>query len=320
MRAALQRYYARWLAWRMPAAQQQRLHQRLIFIVPTGYGVLFLAVACAIFIAGINYQNNLLLGLAFFLASQFVVVIFATYRNLTGLTIEAERMQANFVGRHGRLGFRVQARSASGQAAIWLGWRGSEHREMVSLSANEAQSVLLPIQLSQRGWNKPERLWVESRYPMGLLRAWSHLDMNHACLAWPAPILGDEPPFAGRKNEQGIAQAWQLGDDDFYGLREYTPSDSPRQIDWKSYARGRGLYVKEFAVPVAASEWLDWQALPASNVEHALSVLCYWVLEREQQRLPYGLRLPQFELPVGLGPEQKAQALEALALFQLEAA
>src|SRR5699024_12707024 len=70
MRQIWRRYYARWLAWRMPAARQQRLHQRLIFILPTGYGMLFLAVALAVFIAGINYQNNLLLGLAFFRSEE----------------------------------------------------------------------------------------------------------------------------------------------------------------------------------------------------------------------------------------------------------
>lgn len=317
MRQIWRRYYARWLAWRMPAARQQRLHQRLIFILPTGYGMLFLAVALAVFIAGINYQNNLLLGLAFFLLSQFLVVIFATYRNLTGLLIEAEGMQANFVGQAGAIKLRVQARAHSGQVAIWLAWRGEAKQHTVSLAANESQPVLLPVALLQRGWNSPQRLWVESRYPMGLLRAWSHLDMAQACLAWPHPIASSVPPFLGQTQGQRADEQAQRGDEDFLGLREYTASDSPSQIDWKSYARGRGLHVQEFTNPIAGTQWLDWQQLNSADAELKLSQLCYWVLECERLRQPYGLRLPNFTLPPSHGAEHHRQALEALALFSV---
>lgn len=312
----LQRRYAQWLSRRMPASRQQRLRQRLIFIVPTGYGFLFLAVAMGVFIGGINYQNNLLLGLSFFLASQFVLVILATYRNLAGLTIEAQNMRPNFAGEQGYLSFTITARRSGAQIAIGLRWRGKNSAtQMVSLAAEQSEEVTLAVPLTQRGWNAPGRLQVFTRYPMGLLRAWSQLDMAHECLAWPKPVSTPHAPFTGKADTRDATRQWWQGEEEFYGLRTYTESDSPSKIDWKTYAQGRGLYVKEFIAPQASSEWLDWYSFQGGDIEQRLSWLCYWVLKREQERQPYGLRLPNFELPINLGTEQRHSALEALALY-----
>lgn len=316
MKKQLQERYRQWLSWRMPAARKQTLKQRLIFIVPTGYGFLFIAVAFGIFIGGINYQNNLLLGLSFFLASQFVLVILATYRNLAGLVVEAQGMEPNFVGEQGRLVYALTARDSAAQVAIGLRWRGSTAAPVfVSLMPKESAKVALPIALRERGWNAPGRLVIFTRYPMGLLRAWSQLDMAQSCLAWPKPVETPHMPFSGEAKADGAEQQWWQGEDEFYGLREYTDSDSPSQVDWKTYAQGRGLYVKEFVSPEASSEWLDWDSFQSGHNEQRLRWLCYWVLKRERERQPYGLRLPNGEIPIGLGAEQKQQALEALALF-----
>lgn len=318
MKQALRQRYNQWLARRMPPSRHQRLRQRLIFIVPSGYGFLFLAVALGIFIGGINYQNNLLLGLSFFLASQFVLVILATYRNLAGLTIEAQRMQPNFVGEQGYLSFTVTARASGPQLAIGLVWRQRHSAaQMVSLRAKQSETVTLALPLQRRGWNKAGRLIVFTRYPLGLLRAWSQLDMAHDALAWPAALSTPHAPFSGDTESGDATTQWWLGEDEFYGLREYTESDSPSQVDWKTYAQGRGLYVKEFITPQASSEWLDWHSFHGGDVEQRLSWLCYWVLKREQERQPYGLRLPNYELPIGLGTDHKQQALEALALYPM---
>jgi len=316
MKKALQQRYNQWLSRRMPPSRQQRLRQRLIFIVPSGYGFLFLAVALGIFIGGINYQNNLLLGLSFFLASQFVLVILSTYRNLAGLTIAAQSMRPNFVGEQGHLSFTITARTSGPQLAIGFRWRKKQSAEqIISLAAQQSQVVTLALPLQRRGWNKAGRLVVFTRYPLGLLRAWSHLDMDHDCLAWPQPLSTPHAPFSGEAERGDANTQWWLGEEEFYGLREYTESDSPSQVDWKTYAQGRGLYVKEFVTPQASSEWLDWHSFHGGDAEQRLGWLCYWVLKREQERQPYGLRLPQFELPIGIGAEQKSKALEALALY-----
>lgn len=53
-------------------------------------------------------------------------------------------------------------------------------------------------------------------------------------ITWPSRGLG-----LGRTKIRGVGQ-------EFYSLREYQPGDEYRFIDWKSFARRRRLYVKEF--------------------------------------------------------------------------
>ena len=90
--------WQRWLDRRLPRARQVRLDQRRIFILPTGYGVLYLIVAVLLFFGGVNYENNLILALCFLMVSLFVVAILHTFRNLSGLMLRAGGGRSGFVG------------------------------------------------------------------------------------------------------------------------------------------------------------------------------------------------------------------------------
>ena len=85
----LKQAWQRWLDRRLPRARQVQLDQRRIFIFPTGYGFLYLLVSVLLFFGGINYENNLILGLCFLMIGLFVVAILHTYRNLSGLILRA---------------------------------------------------------------------------------------------------------------------------------------------------------------------------------------------------------------------------------------
>ena len=88
----------------------------------------------------------------------------------------------------------------------------------------------------------------------------------------------------------------QSGNEEFQGLRRYVPGDSLRKIDWKGYARGRGLNTKLFEEPVGGRLWLRWDKLEGLGDEQRLSILCHWVLELDRQHQPYGLVLPGLTL------------------------
>lgn len=56
----------RWVRRRLPSLPQVVLNQKRIFIFLSGEGALYSALLLLIFIAGINYANNLVLGFLFF--------------------------------------------------------------------------------------------------------------------------------------------------------------------------------------------------------------------------------------------------------------
>ncbi|MGL6165381.1 MAG: DUF58 domain-containing protein, partial [Aeromonas veronii] len=79
------RWQRRWLKRRIPPARQITLGTRSLFILPTRMGLLYLLVLLAIYLLGTNYQNNLVLLVAYCLGSLFMAAMWLTHRNLLGL-------------------------------------------------------------------------------------------------------------------------------------------------------------------------------------------------------------------------------------------
>jgi uncharacterized protein (DUF58 family) len=92
------------------------------------------------------------------------------------------------------------------------------------------------------------------------------------------------------------------------------PGESVRHIDWKAFARGRPLSVKQFTGGDGHELWLDAAALEHVPLEKRLSQLALWVVNAEKEEIPYALKLGRTLLPTGLGSQQSRRALEALAV------
>jgi uncharacterized protein (DUF58 family) len=163
---------------------------------------------------------------------------------------------------------------------------------------------------------RPGRLTLFTRYPLGLYRAWSHLDLDLHCMVYPRPAFPALPlPPAAASSGTG-AQSGR-GQEDFAGLREYHAGDSPRHVAWKAAARDMGLLTKQFSGRAETQLWLDWTHLPGQmGVEERLSHLTRWVLDAHAAGVAYGLRLPGRTVNLSAGEAQRQACLEALALFE----
>lgn len=304
----------RWLSKRIPTASSVLLNQKRIFILPSGTGAAFALALILMLLAGINYQNSLAYSLTFLLSSLFIVAILHTYRNLAGLTVQACGASPVFVGEHGC--FRLQLLS-SGRAhqAIALGWQADD-MQVLDVPANGLSACEISLVTTQRGWLRPGRIRVESRFPLGILLSWSWLDLDQALLVYPRPLIADLPVQAGAGNDeedQGARSRGQ-GSDDFQGLRAYQTGDSKQRLHWKAYSRGHGLLVKDFAALAGRDICLDFSQL-GGDVEARLSMLCHWVLQLSAAQQPFAMRLPGLELPIATGAAQRDACLRALALF-----
>jgi uncharacterized protein (DUF58 family) len=304
----------RWLVKRIPPAASVLLNQRRIFILPSRTGAAFALALMLMLLAAINYQNSLAYSLTFLLSSLFIVAILHTYRNLAGLTVKASGATPVFVGEQG--GFRLQLVSGGrAHQAIALGWAASD-MQVLDVAVDGVSDCQLGLLASQRGWLRPGRIRVESRFPLGILVSWSWLDLDQALLVYPRPLVADLPAHTGGdadEEEEGARSRGQ-GSDDFQGLRAYQPGDSKKRLHWKAYSRGQGLLVKDFAALAGRDLCLDFNQL-GGDVETRLSKLCHWVLQLSAAQQPFALRLPGVELPVASGLAQRDACLRALALF-----
>lgn len=309
-------WYEIWLKRRLPRCASVILDQRRIFILPTRHGVYFCLMLLAIFIGGINYGNSLLLALSFLLTSLFIVSILHTFRNLSGLKIVAGKTEPTFAGGEAVFRLNLVRQERRSHESIGLYWDGADPQQVDLIDVGE-QSVSMLVPVPRRGRFHPSWLQVETRYPLGLLRAWSRVDLDQHCLVYPRPEETGKKWVHQHDGEQGEILSHE-GSDDFDGLRPYHPGDSPRHIAWKSYARGGELYTKRFVGHRQSEQWLDWAAFPSLGVEKRLSALCYWVLKLSEQERCFGLKIPGTRLEPASGTGHEQACLKALALFGVE--
>lgn len=289
------------------------LDQKRIFIFPTRMGFGFLLTAFLLFLAGVNYDNSLILNFSFFLGSLFVVTILQTFSNLSGLVITAANAEPAFVDGEVRFNLFLGKSRQQDHCAVQLRWYDFESNGH-NLQEAEKISVQMLIKVSRRGVFQPGRLYVSSVYPLGLVRAWTWIALDMECLVYPKPIVCEMASGNSGSMTEGKVVVSD-GKDDFDSLRMYQETDPLSTVDWKAFARTQQMYTKCFQGLQAETRWLTWDAMPATSVELKLSQLCYWVMEYSRKNMVFGLQLPGLKLEPESGPEHQRRCLEALARF-----
>jgi uncharacterized protein (DUF58 family) len=290
------------------------LDRSRVFILPTGIGLAFAAMLLVMLFGSINYNNSLGHMFTFLLGSMAVVSIFYTYRNLVMLGFAVGRVRPVYAGE--RAGFEILVSNPSLYARIGIRLESAgQPPASIELEPLQTIPVTLYRDAKRRGTLTLGRCRVATCYPLGLFRAWSHLDLRMHCLVYPHP--GPRRPLpqgsAYKPNQSGDKGR---GVDDFAGFRPYRPGDSPRHLFWKAAAREQTLLTKQFGGDRTDELWLDWRDLDPLDTETRLSQLCRWVLDADRNRQCYGLRLPGVEFAVASGDVHKQRCLEALARFE----
>jgi uncharacterized protein (DUF58 family) len=309
----LQEYFQRWAAKRSPRAGQVVLQHRTIYVFPSKQGVAFIFLVLLIWILGTNYQNNLILGLSFFLTSVMLVSVIHAFKNLLGLTFSPEASQHATVGE--MAGFDIEICSTYQAYHHGLLLRlDTEELTSADLTAGKPTTIRMNLHARHRGWLKLPRIVLKSYFPFGLIRAWAYIDLEHRALIFPRPIANDKPPLGVGRNDEGLSLAAHRGDE-FQGFQNYQPGSPLSQVAWKQFARGAGMHLKDFRALQSEYYWLDWEVLNARDTEMALSNLSYWVNYFADNNVEFGLRLPNVTIERGMGDVHRLNALTALALF-----
>lgn len=300
-----------WLEGRISSSQTVTLSHRSVYIIPTRFGLMFTIVLLVLLAGSINYTLGLGYVLTFALAGLALVGLLHTWRNLAGLTFRAGKAEPVFAG--DTAAFEIHIHSPRGAHALLLEAGGPSRS--VDVEAGTDSRVQLPVPAPARGLLPLPRILAYTWFPLGLFRSWSWLDLRMQAVVYPRPAedLPPLPPALGDE-DQG-QQADRGGWEDFWGLRAWHEGDSPRHVAWKALARTDVFLTKEFSNPVGGLVWLDWNRLAGGDIERRLSLLARWVLELDGKGLPYGLRLPELEIPPGIGEAHRHRCLYALALF-----
>lgn len=315
---AMQERFFRWIDKHVPKVTQHTLTLHNVYVFPSKLGLAYLLVACLVWVLGTNYQNNLVLAFVFLMISVFVISILHTFLNLNRITVRYTGASPVFVGDTVEINFELAAdKNHYGIRARWQEesrWSSVDVVDDGSSIQVRKAAVSAPMLAKKRGWIKPDRLLLESYFPHGLIRCWTWLNWDVHILVYPKPIEVPEP------ESLVVAQAGTdnhpvSGGEDFSGLRNYQSGDSLKKVAWKIYAKGKGLYTKEFDQQVSKELWIDFDNIVAPSLELKLSGVAYWIMRYHQQGVDYGLKLTNQEFKPDSGDEHMHRLLTAIATF-----
>lgn len=300
---------------RPQADSSMRIRPRDIYILPTGFGLLFFALLILLLIGSINYANNLGFLLTFFLAAVGLLAMVHTWRNLAGLCLRCGRIEPVFSGQVACFPFFLDCGNQQSRPDIEL-YYSNLAMDACDAGPNQGNRLELHLTMNRRGRFSLGRCLLRTRFPLSLFKAWSYLDPEANCLVYPKPLpwhaTDYQNPTADRSD--GRVRREPSGGE-FHGLREYRAGDPLRHIYWKALARGLDLMSREFESPVSDDFWLDWHEAPGPDAESRLGQLCFAVLEAARSDLRFGLRLPEISIPPNAGDSHLASCLRSLALY-----
>ncbi|ABS08192.1 MULTISPECIES: DUF58 domain-containing protein [Shewanella] len=312
--------WQRWLARRLPPSPEITLSHRSIFILPSGFGLVWLGLVLLLYLFGTNYQNNLVIGLSILLLSLFNTCILYSYKNLAGLHLRAMTPPEVYAGE--TLTFPVLISTHHSGHNIQLNYPHNRTYTVQNIGTDE-QQALVPFEYHQRGQVSPGRLKIESFYPLGLCRAWSHVDLaiSHLVFAQPieAPLLLEADHTQSEQDPLLLAGKHVSGIDEFKGLKPHVLGESLKQVAWKQWAQGRGMLSKEFQQPQGDPVWLRLRP-DAKRLETQLSQLSWQINKLTQLEQYFGLHL---QTPMGediliapsIGHNHRIACHKALALY-----
>lgn len=309
------------LPWRPPLLENSpiQLAARRLYILPTRAGLVFALLLLGLLIGAINYGLSLAYLFTFWFAGLGVTGMLHTHRNLAGLRLSATPSQPVFVDEPARLCLHAENPGAQTRYRIGLDHPDAESEE-VDIPPNGQAVLIMNMRFVQRGWHELGRFGIYSRFPLGLFRCWSVLEMSDTnaipfgVLVYPRPAPNALPlPLSAGEDQEAAARMTE--GDDFSGLRAYQAGDAPRRIAWKAAARSQHLVTKQFSVRRGSSLHLDWSQTPEPDTEARISRLTRWALDAHAADLPFALTLPGRQIAMGRGEAHLRSCLDALARF-----
>lgn len=302
---------SRWFAARAPKTDSATLNLRNIYIFFSREGMLFAVLLVVTFIAGINYGNNLVLGLCFYLVSVWLVSFHVTFAHISGLQVSLVEVTMAEAGTPAWITLQIRSDSRQPRRQLLFSFEqldkktnkradkknknSNDNRHSVLVTQLQGEQVIrLPVQTDSRGALELPRLTIKTVYPLGIMRAWSYVYFARRAWVSPKPETFDWQTHYSVASLEDLPTGGQYrqGQDEFERLDNYREGESLARVSWGHVARGQGMFTKHFSDPVGHEQTLDYIDMPAANHEQKLSQLAYGAMALGQLGVPFRMRLP----------------------------
>jgi uncharacterized protein (DUF58 family) len=220
--------------------------------MPTREGLVVLILAVAVFLLATNLMSGLLFVLDALLVALLLVGAATAHLPMHRMRVRRHVPSRGVEGMP--VPIRVELSAARGGRFLVIedGPQGMRARTPLAyLPFGRPATVTVHPIPRRRGQYVLGPVEVTSRGTVGLLAVRRRFDLRDRITVWPrvAPVpdavrLRLTPAIDGQATAMRTRQP-----EDFYGVRDYQPTDSPSRIHWKSSARRGALVVREYERP-----------------------------------------------------------------------
>lgn len=299
---------------RSPRSNSIKLKHSTVYVLPSIKGLLYWAAIVLVWLIGSNYENNLILAMAFFLLSLGLLSVFHGFNNLVGLTFTAKPIAASFAGEMVSIHVLCKTtRKSQGRALDVVVNNHVVNRIFIEQVGEHP--ILLTLPANVRGLYVLPQIKLVSTYPLGLFTLWSYLYFSPSFWVYPKPIVA-KGNFSEQSTDNETGKIANTSGDDFAGFETYQQGDSLNKVAWKHYAKTGQLFIKKNVSYLHQEElWLDYAQCKGATVEKKLSELSYLVTLMNAQKRRYGLKMPHKTLAINEGEAHRHACLSELAIY-----
>ncbi len=256
-----------------------------VYIIPTIDGLKVIALNLLLLIIGLVYANNYVLLFNFMLFCLFMSSMFYTHFNLNKLNLEFAQFDNLFCEEITNLKLRFSSSNSHGHYFIKALIKNNDFTfvENTSFSvSNNQKDIALSIQGHKRGETSVETLYIETEFPFNFFKCFTFFRLDQKLFISPT-----------RKNLQLHREILmtEIGVCDLndFMLKNYSPGDSLKRIDWKKFAQSQQMFTRHPATVIQAPVLLI--IAPDQHLELQLQSVCFSVFHYHSLNIKYGLKI-----------------------------
>jgi len=286
----------------------KRIRKYRVKITPSGY--VFILITILLSIGAANTGNNLLYLITSALLGVMLASGVSSILNLAWIELSVQPPNEIFAGIPAA--FKVKIKRNFPFAAFFVSFKIKEGQKRgITLKGKEEKETTIWIKFKKRGKAYISYFVLYSGFPFGFFIREKRILSDLSFVVFPTPKA---VPFSLSEgaSSAGFSAAYQGDSDEIRGLRPYKDGDLLRWVDWRATARCARLISREFSK--TQKESLFIRLTHTSEWEVKLQEATYLILEAHKRKIPYGIQLPEEEIPYGYGESHKIKILTSLAL------